>query len=70
MYEADELFYSYFRRVNKCRTREQLNSMFSYENLYINLKGFGLSSKDIDETDYCNLVIAVKNIWNEVKGNI
>lgn len=71
MYEADEAFNKYFNRVvHKCRTKEQLNSKFSYESLYINLKGFGISSRNISENDYCNLVIAVKNIWNLFKENI
>lgn len=69
MYETDKLFSKYFNRiVSKCKTKEQLNNNFTYECLYINLKVF--VSKDISETDYCNLVIAVKNIWNCIKDNI
>ena len=66
MYQAQTLFNNYLRvlihkgiTIGRC-----ISSLFN------NLKEFGIVDKELDNTTYLKLVVAVKNEWNSIKDSI
>lgn len=71
MYQAQTVFNNYLRvLIHKGITIGRLKYYFSISNLFNNLKEFGIVDKELDNTTYSKLVVAVKNEWNSIKDSI